>query len=172
MTLTKRVFLFLFFLSLSVSIHGQELVNKRSSFYGFTGVSGANLRQFNEMLSERGLSPLRNRYRTYGLGYQARINDFFVGFELSQHQSRAGDFDDFEIRFRASRALINVGYSLTEEGKFQLIHYMSLGVGYLNFEMLPAKSTQNLEFFFLIQERVLYFVKMIYRRGHSTSGIF
>lgn len=149
MILTKRVFLFLFFLSLSVSIHGQELVNKRSSLYGFTGVSGANLRQFNEMLSERGLTPLRNRYRTYGLGYQARINDFFVGFELSQHQSRASDFDDFEIRFRASRALINVGYSLTEEGKFQLIHYMSLGVGYLNFEMLPAKSTQNLEFFLL-----------------------
>lgn len=149
MTSTKGVFLFLFFLVLSVSVQGQEPVIKRSSFYGFTGVSGANLRQFNEMLSIRGLSPLRNRYRSYGLGYQARINDFAVGFELSQHQSRASDFDDFEIRFRASRALLNVGYSLTEEGKFQLIHYMSLGVGYLNFEMLPAKSAQNLEFFLL-----------------------
>lgn len=127
----------------------QGLVNKRSSFYGFTGVSGGNLRQFNEMLSERGLSPLRNRYQSYGLGYQARINDFLVGFEVSQHQSKASDFDEFEIRYRTSRALFQVGYSLTEEGKFQLIHYMSLGVGYLNFEMLPARKTDNLEVFLL-----------------------
>jgi hypothetical protein len=147
MTLPRRLFLFLFLFSLSVSLQGQELINKRSSFYGFTGGSGSNLRQFNEMLSGRGLSPLRNRYRTYGLGYQARINDFFAGFELSQHQSKASDFDEIEIRFRASRALLNVGYSLTEEGKFQLIHYMSLGVGYLNFEMLPARSNENLESF-------------------------
>lgn len=125
------------------------MLNKRSSFYGFTGVSGANLRQFNEMLSDRGLSPLQNRYRTYGLGYQARINDFLVGFEISQHQSKASDLDDFEIRYRASRALFNVGYSLTEEGRFQLIHYMSLGVGYLNFEMLPDENNQNLEHFLL-----------------------
>ncbi len=101
------------------------------------------------MLAQRGLSPLQNRYRSYGLGYQARINDFLVGFELSQHQSKASDYDDFEIRYRTSRALVNVGYSLTEEGKFQLIHYMSLGVGYLNFEMLPADGTQNLASFLL-----------------------
>lgn len=127
----------------------QGLVNKRSSFYGFTGVSGANLRQFNEMLAERGLSPLQNRYRSYGIGYQARINDFLVGFELSQHQSKVSDLDEFDIRYRTSRALFNVGYSLTEEGKFQLIHYMSLGVGYLNFEMLPSAGKQNLETFLL-----------------------
>lgn len=92
---------------------------------------------------------MQNRYRTYGVGYQARINDFLAGFELSQHQSRVSDFDGFELRYRTSRALVNVGYSLTEEGRFQLIHYMSLGVGYLNFEMLPGKPIQNLEFFLL-----------------------
>jgi hypothetical protein len=139
--------LVLFLLSVSISVNSQGLLNKRSSFYGFSGVSGANLRQFNEILTQRGLSPLQNRYRSYGLGYQARINDFLVGFELSQHQSKASILDEFEIRYRTSRALFQVGYSLTEEGKFQLIHYMSLGVGYLNFEMLPAESAQNLEVF-------------------------
>jgi hypothetical protein len=172
MTPTKSVFFFLLFFSLSVSLRGQELINKRSSFYGFTGVSGANLRQFNEMLSERGLSPMRNRYRTYGLGYQARINDFFVGFELSQHQSKTSDLDDFEIRFRASRALVNVGYSLTEEGKFQLIHYMSLGVGYLNFEMLPAKSTQNLESFLLFPREGFILRENNIQKGTQYFGDF
>jgi hypothetical protein len=119
-------------------------VDKRSTFYAFTGVSGAKLGDFNQMLSDRGLSPLRNRYQSYGLGYQARINDFVLGFELSQHQSKASKLDGFEIRHRTSRALANVGYSLTEEGKFQLIHYMSVGVGYLNFEMLPAHGNANL----------------------------
>jgi hypothetical protein len=149
MTLLKRYFIFLFPFLFPVILQAQELINKRSSFYGFTGVSGANLRQFNEMLADRGLSPMQNRYRSFGIGYQARINDFLVGFELSQHQSKASDFDDFEIRYRTSRALFNVGYSLTEEGKFQLIHYMSLGVGYLNLEMLPADNNQNLEYFLL-----------------------
>lgn len=143
----RGFFLFLFLFAVSTSVNSQGLLNKRSSFYGFTGISGANLRQFNEMLTQRGLSPLQNRYRSYGIGYQARINDFLVGFELSQHQSKTSNLDEFEIRYRTSRALFQVGYSLTEEGKFQLIHYMSLGVGYLNFEMLPAESTQNLEVF-------------------------
>ncbi len=149
MTCYKWIFLLYFLVGIPLFVQSQGLINKRSSFYGFTGISGANLRQFNEMLSERGLSPIQNRYRSYGIGYQARINDFLVGFELSQHQSKASDFDEFEIRYRTSRALLNVGYSLTEEGKFQLIHYMSLGVGYLNFEMLPSTNTQNLEFFLL-----------------------
>jgi hypothetical protein len=149
MTLIRGYFFFLFLLLSPIILRAQEQINKRSSIYGFTGVSGANLRQFNEMLSDRGLSSMQNRYRSFGLGYQARINDFLVGFELSQHQSKASDFDDFEIRYRTSRALFNVGYSLTEEGKFQLIHYMSLGVGYLNFEMLPAENKQGLESFLL-----------------------
>lgn len=149
MTLIRRYFLLLLSFLFPVILQAQELINKRSSFYGFTGVSGANIRQFNEMLADRGLSPMQNRYRSFGIGYQARINDFLVGFELSQHQSKASDFDDFEIRYRTSRALFNVGYSLTEEGRFQLIHYMSLGLGYLNFEMLPADNNQNLEYFLL-----------------------
>ncbi|WP_026970032.1 hypothetical protein [Algoriphagus terrigena] len=144
MTLLRRFLLFLFLLSLPNFLQAQKLVNKRSSFYAFTGVSGAKLREFNEMLADRGLSPLRNRYRTYGLGYQARINDFILGLELSQHQSKVSELDEFEIRYRTSRALVNVGYSLTEEGRFQLIHYMSIGVGYLNFEMLPAQGNSNL----------------------------
>lgn len=147
--LIKRFFLFFFLLSLPFILHGQGRISKRSTIYGFAGVSGANLRQFNEMLLDRGLSPLQNRYRSYGLGYQARINDFLLGFELSQHQSKATDLDEFEISYRTSRALFNVGYAMTEEGKFQLVHYMSLGVGYLNFEMLPAETNQNLEFFLL-----------------------
>ena len=99
------------------------------------------------MLEDRGLSPMRNRYRSIGLGYQARINDFILGFELSQHQSKVSEFDEFEIRYRTSRALLNVGYALTEEGRFQLIHYMSIGAGYLNFEMLPKDKSQNLDLF-------------------------
>lgn len=150
----------------------QELLNKRSSFYGFTGISGANLRQFNEMLSDRGLTAMQNRYRSYGLGYQARINDFLVGFELSQAQSRASEFDSFEIKYRTSRALFNVGYSLTEEGKFQLIHYMSLGVGYLNFEMLPAQGTQNLESFLLYPEEGFILRENNIQKGAQYFGDF
>jgi hypothetical protein len=147
MTPFRRLLLLIFLISIPNFINAQELINKRSSFYAFTGISGAKLRQFNEMLSDRGLSPMRNRYRSYGLGYQARMNDFVLGFELSQHQSKTSHFDEFGIKYRTSRALVNVGYALTEEGKFQLIHYMSLGVGYLNFEMLPSQQTQNLEDF-------------------------
>ncbi|MFN3997257.1 hypothetical protein [Algoriphagus sp.] len=172
MTLIRGYFfLFIFFIS-PVILKAQEQINKRSSLYGFTGFSGANLRQFNEMLSERGLSSMQNRYRSYGLGYQARINDFLVGFELSQHQSKASDFDDFEIRYRTSRALFNVGYSLTEEGKFQLIHYMSLGVGYLNFEMLPAKNNQNLETFLLEPKEGFILRENNIHRGTKYFGDF
>lgn len=140
--------------------------------YGFTGVSGANLRQFNEMLSLRGLSPLQNRYRTYGLGYQARINDFLAGLELSHHQSKASNFDAYEIRYRTTRALFNVGYALTEEGKFQLIHYMSLGVGYLNFEMLPSENTRNLEFFLLEPEEGFILRENDIHKGTQYFGDF
>lgn len=144
MTPSRRLLFFIFLLSLPNFLQAQELVNKRSSFYAFTGISGAKLRQFNDMLDDRGLSPIRNRYRSYGLGYQARINDFILGMELSQHQSKTSHFDGFDIKYRTSRALVNVGYALTEEGKFQLVHYMSLGVGYLNFEMLPSKENPSL----------------------------
>ena len=147
MTPLRRFLLFILFLSLSNSTQAQKLLNRRSTFYAFAGTSGAKLGEFNEMLANRGLSPMRNRYHTIGLGYQARINDFILGMELSQHQSKTSDFDEFAISYRTSRALVNVGYALTEEGKFQLIHYMSIGVGYLNFEMLPSNQTQNLDRF-------------------------
>lgn len=143
-----RIFLFVIaWVLVGFCAQGQELIQKRASFYGFTGTSGANIRQMNELLDQRGLSPLRNRYRTYGLGYQARINDFLLGFELSHHQNKVSDFDEFQFKYRTSRALLNVGYSLTEEGKFQLIHYMSLGMGYLNFQMLPQDLDQTLDSF-------------------------
>lgn len=172
MTRTRGYFLFLFLLVIPAVLQAQGLLNKRSSFYGFTGVSGANLRQFNEMLSIRGLSPLQNRYRSYGLGYQARINDFLVGFELSHHQSKASDFDAYEIRYRASRVLFNVGYAMTEEGKFQLIHYMSLGVGYLNFEMLPSENARNLEFFLLEPEEGFILRENDIQKGTQYFGDF
>lgn len=147
MTLSKGFVLSFFLLFGFTYAHAQGLISKRSSFYGFTGISGANLRQFNTLLEERGLSPIRNRYRTFGLGYQGRINDFILGFELSQNQSKVSELDEFEIRYRTSRALFTVGYSLTEEGRFQLIHYLALGMGYLNFETLPAETPENLELF-------------------------
>lgn len=124
------------------------------------------------MLLNRGLSPLQNRYRSYGLGYQARINDFLLGFELSQHQSKASNFDEFEIRYRTSRALLNVGYALTEEGRFQLVHYMSLGVGYLNFEMLPEDTNQNLEFFLLEPKEGFILRENDIQRGTQYFGDF
>lgn len=170
--LIRRLFFFLFLLLLPVFLHAQERINKRSTIYGFIGVSGANLRQFNEMLLDRGLSPLQNRYRSYGLGYQARINDFLLGFELSQHQSKASDFDEFEIKYRTSRALLNVGYAMTEEGKFQLVHYMSLGVGYLNFEMLPAENNQNLEYFLLEPKEGFILRENDIQRGTQYFGDF
>jgi hypothetical protein len=147
MMLSRGIVLSFFLLFVFVDAFSQGLISKRSSFYGFTGISGANLRQFNELLAQRGLSQIPNRYRTFGLGYQGRINDFILGFELSQHQSKASELDEYEIRYRTSRGLFTVGYSLTEEGRFQLIHYMSLGMGYLNFEMLPAETSKDLDLF-------------------------
>lgn len=168
----KRI-LFIFCLTLiTVVVGAQGLIEKRSSFYGFTGTSGANIRLFNSLLEERGLSPIRNRYRSYGLGYQSRINDFLIGFELSQHQSKTSDFDDFQIKYRTSRALINVGYSLTEEGKFQLIHYMSLGMGYLNFQMLPQNQEKNLELFLLDPKEGFILRKNDIHKGTSRFGDF
>lgn len=147
MHLLRRIaFVYCLFFVSDIAV-AQRLVTERSSFYGFLGSSGAKLRQFNQLLEDRGLTPLRSQYRTYGLGYQSRINDFILGMEVSLHQSKTTELDDFEIRYRSSRALFNVGYALTEEGKFQLIHYMSLGVGALNFQMLPSEKVQNLEDF-------------------------
>lgn len=88
------------------------------------------------MLANKGISELRSRYNSFGLGYQYRLNDFILGFELYQNNGAKSFFRDYEIDHRTTRLFLNVGYSLTEEGKFHLVHYMSMGVGYLNFQMI------------------------------------
>ena len=172
MNYLKRILAIFLTLGLIHTVQAQKLMEKRSSIYGFTGSSGAKIRQFNELLEDRGLSPLRNRYRTYGLGYQTRINDFVVGFELSQHQSKTSDFDQFEIKYRTSRALLNVGYSLTEEGKFQLIHYMSLGMGFMNFQMLPSEQPIDLNSFLQNPQRGFILRKNDIHKGTNGFGDF
>ncbi|WP_332910916.1 hypothetical protein [Algoriphagus boritolerans] len=67
---------------------------------------------------------------------------------------------------------MNVGYALTEEGKFQLIHYMSLGVGYLNFEMLPSENTRNLAFFLLEPEEGFILRENNIHKGTQYFGDF
>nr|MBI1230948.1 hypothetical protein [Cytophagales bacterium] len=118
--------------------------SRRSTFYLTYGTSGANLREFNEMLAAKGLSPLRNGYRTLGVGYQSRINDFIFGFELYQNNGPSSLFREYELDYRTSRFYVNVGYALTEEGRLQFIHYMSLGMGYLNFQMLKNSEVTRL----------------------------
>ncbi|TDQ18761.1 hypothetical protein DFQ04_0569 [Algoriphagus boseongensis] len=172
MTFFSRFLLGLcFFLAATISF-GQGLVNKRPTFYVITGISGANLTQFNQLLDDRGLSRLQNRYRTYGLGYQTRINDFILGFELTQHQSKANKMDEMEIKYRTSRAMFNVGYSMTEEGRFQLIHYMALGFGYMNFQMLPMDQSRNLELFLLNPKEGFILRKNDIQMGTQRFGDF
>ncbi|WP_373398036.1 hypothetical protein V8V91_26775 [Algoriphagus halophilus] len=108
------------------------------------GTSGAKLNQFDELLEERGLTGLRNRYNTIGLGYQVRYNDFVIGMELYHNRGSKSEFDDYKLYYRTSRALLNVGYAFIEESRFQLIHYMSVGAGFLNFQMLPQHPSENL----------------------------
>ena len=145
--MTHRIFYILFFCLVGMNVHAQGFLANRPSMYVFTGTSGANLSQFNALLEERGELPLQNRYNTYGLGYQARLNDFIFGFELTHHQSQAVEIQSDRFQFRTSRALVNFGYSLTEEGKFQLIHYLSMGVGYLNVHVLPKEQSKELSVF-------------------------
>ncbi len=104
-----RLSLFILLFLWTCSLQAQGLLQNRSSLYVYTGSSGANLSQFNDLLKERGHSPLENRYRSYGLGYQARVNDFILGVELSQHQGRPADLEGYRINYRASRALVNFG---------------------------------------------------------------
>lgn len=137
----RRRFLLLFFFLCGQSLMAQTDPSRRSTFYVTYGSSGANLREFNEMLSDKGLSPLRNGYTTLGIGYQSRINDFIFGVELYQNNGPKSLFREYELDYRTSRFYVNVGYALTEEGRVQFIHYMSLGVGYLNFQML--KNSQH-----------------------------
>lgn len=167
-----RVFLLFSLVFLPVISHAQGLITKRSTFYALVGTSGAKLNQFNEMLNDRGLSPLRNRYRTLGLGYQNRINDFVLGLELFHNQGGRSEFDGYKMSYRTSRVLLNVGYSFTEESNFQLIHYMSLGMGFLNFQMLPMQSTSNLEDFLSNPEQGFILRENNIHRGSIKYGDF
>ena len=142
----RLLLLFSLFLA-GASLQAQGFLANRSSLYAFTGTSGANLSQFNTLLAERGQLPIPNRYNSFGLGYQARLNDFIFGMEVSQHQSRTAELGTHRFQYRTSRALVNLGYSLTEEGKFQLIHYLSMGVGYMNVQLLPQEQPKDLETF-------------------------
>ncbi|MDX5339307.1 MAG: hypothetical protein LPK25_09775 [Cyclobacteriaceae bacterium] len=172
MTFRLKILLLCFLFLGSVKAFGQGIIQKRPTFYVFGGVSGANLTQFNQLLNDRGLSKIPNRYRSFGLGYQSRINDFILGFEVSQHQSKTSDLDDFEIRYRTSRAMFNVGYSMTEEGRFQLIHYMALGLGYLNFQMLPDGQTENLNEFLQNPQEGFILRKNDIQKGTQHFGDF
>ncbi|MDA0315112.1 MAG: hypothetical protein O2829_03815 [Bacteroidetes bacterium] len=145
--MVQRLLLLFSLLLFGTGIQAQQFLVNRSSVYAFTGTSGANLSQFNELLKERGILPIQNKYNTFGLGYQARLNDFIFGFELSYHQSRPADIEANRFQYRTSRALVNLGYSLTEEGKFQLIHYLSLGMGNLNVQLLPSEQSKSLAAF-------------------------
>ncbi len=97
------------------SLQAQGFLANRSSLYAFTGTSGANLSQFNTLLKERSQLPIPNRYNSFGLGYQARLNDFIFGLEVSHHQSRTAELGAHRFQYRTSRALVNLGYSLTND---------------------------------------------------------
>lgn len=172
MSLFLRVAFLVIFQGIAISLSAQQLISKRSSFYGVVGTSGAKLNQFNSMLEERGLSGMRNRYQTIGLGYQARINDFVLGMELYQNIGKKSELDNYSLSYRTSRALINVGYSFTEESNFQLIHYMSLGVGYLNFQMVPNEQPENLQYFLADPAKGFVLREKDIQRGTSDFGNF
>ncbi|MFD2203370.1 hypothetical protein [Shivajiella indica] len=111
------------------------------------GKTGSNLREFNNLLENKGLTPMRKGYTNFNFGYQARYNDFILGLELGQNSGPKSFFNGYEIDYRTTRFLLNVGFSLTEEGRFQLIHYMSVGSGFLNFQMLKENESDNLDEF-------------------------
>ncbi|MCH7398407.1 hypothetical protein MM236_10425 [Belliella sp. DSM 107340] len=142
-----RTALSIFLLLISTITFSQSHKENRSTMYVTYGTTGANIRLFNEMLENKGLSPLRKGYTNLGLGYQTRYNDFILGLELYQNSGLTSNFNNYEIDYRTSRILLNVGYALTEEGRFQFIHYMSIGSGFLNLQMLKEGPEQNIDEF-------------------------
>ena len=142
----------------------QNVGNQRSSLHFLYGLSGANIREFSEMLEGKGISPMRKGYNSFGVAYQTRFNDFVVGLELTDNNGPASYFQDYRLDFQSTRLYLNIGYSFTEEGEgIQLVHYMSLGVGYLNFEMLKEVDDRPISEFldhpqqgFIIRQRNLH----------------
>ncbi|WP_425639362.1 hypothetical protein ACPUEN_06850 [Algoriphagus yeomjeoni] len=167
----RYIFLFFFFIIVATS-SAQQLVTKRPTFYALLGTSGGKLNQFDKLLQDRGLSGLRNRYQTIGVGYQTRINDFVLGMDLLHNRGGVSKLDDYRMNYRTSRALLNVGYAFTEESRFQLIHYMSLGVGFLNFQMLPSQPSKNLDSFLANPEQGFVLRKKDIHKGTFNYGNF
>ena len=167
-----RLLLLFFLLLLGSGLHAQGFLANRSSIYAYTGTSGANLSQFNALLDERGILPIQNKYNSFGLGYQARLNDLIFGVELSQHQSQPAEIGAHRFQYRASRAMVNLGYSLTEEGKFQLIHYLSMGLGYMNVQLLPQEQSKDLKTFLQDPEQGFVLRKNDIQRGTPNYGNF
>ena len=128
-------------------VFGQTDGSSRSTMYFTIGKTGANLRGFNQMLDNKGLTPMRKGYTNFNFGYQARYKDFILGLELAQNSGPKSFFNDYEIDYRTTRFLLNVGFSLTEEGPFQLIHYMAVGSGFLNFQMLRENEAADIDDF-------------------------
>lgn len=170
--MVHRLVLFVSLFLAAASLHAQGFLANRSSLYAFTGTSGANLSQFNALLTERGQLPIPNRYNSFGLGYQTRFNDFIFGLEVSQHQSRIAELGTHRFQYRTSRALVNLGYSLTEEGKFQLIHYLSMGLGYMNVQLLPQEQSKDLSSFLKDPGQGFVLRKNDIQRGTLNYGNF
>ncbi|RZS96913.1 hypothetical protein [Cecembia calidifontis] len=137
----------LFLVTFFPLVLGQESQSSRATMYFTMGRTGTNLREFNQMLENKGLSPMRKGYTNFNFGYQARYNDFILGVELFHNPGPKSLFNGYEIDYRTTRFNVNVGFSFTEEGPFQLIHYMSVGSGFLNFQMLRENEFRDLDDF-------------------------
>jgi hypothetical protein len=140
-------FIFLIFIFTCSLSTAQSQKTVRNTMYMTYGKTGANLREFNEMLENKGLSPMRKGYSNLSFGYLTRFNDFVIGLELFHNSGPKSDFGNFEIDYQSSRFYVNVGFAFTEEGNFQLIHYMSFGSGFANFQMLRENENNTLDGF-------------------------
>lgn len=130
-----------------IPLHGQSQKTNRTTMYTTFGRTGANLREFNQMLESKGLTPMRNSYSNLSFGYLTRFNDFILGVELFHNRGLKSEFNNYEIDYQSSRFYVNVGFAFTEEGNFQLIHYMSFGSGFVNFQMLSENDVNSLNGF-------------------------
>ena len=154
-------------------VAAQETKAQRSSLHFLYGPSGANIRDFNDMLASKGISPLRKGYNSFGMAYQSRFNDFILGLELIHNNGPTSDFREYSIDYRSTRLYFNIGYSFTEEDqRFQLIHYMSLGRGYLNFEMLREAEEVSLAGFLNAPEQGFIIRQNDLHKGTLNMGGF
>ncbi len=143
----RSFLLIIFSLSTFIPLHGQSEKSNRTTVYSTFGRTGANLREFNQMLENKGLTPMRNSYSNLSFGYLSRFNDFVLGIELFHNKGLKSEFNNYEIDYQTTRFYINVGFAFTEEGNFQLIHYMSFGSGFVNFQMLRENEVNSLNGF-------------------------